>query len=62
MRVQFLVLPDGSVTSVKLISLSGISELDTEVPELLEQASPVAKPPTHVNPFITVPVSFSIRR
>jgi periplasmic protein TonB len=61
-RVRFLVLPDGTVTATQLVSSSGIVELDEEVLNLLDRASPLPKPPPDVNPLITVPVNFSIRR
>lgn len=61
-RVRFLVLSDGSVTATELVEPSGVSELDEEVLNLLQRASPVPKPPADVNPLITVPVNFSIKR
>jgi len=61
-RVRFLVLPDGTVTETELLSSSGIVELDDEVLNLLDRASPLPKPPADVNTLITVPVNFSVKR
>ena len=46
----------------ELVGQSGIVELDEEVLALLRRASPIPKPPPDVNTFVTVPISFSIKR
>ncbi|MFH1558599.1 MAG: TonB family protein [Pseudomonadota bacterium] len=60
--VRFLVEPDGSVTRTELARSSNVPELDQEVLALIERAAPLPPPPPGVNSFVTVPVSFSIRR
>lgn len=61
-HVRFFVAADGSVNQPELVQSSGVPELDAEVVELVQRASPVPKPPPEVNTLVVVPISFSLRR
>lgn len=61
-QVRFVVASDGSIVSPELVGPSGVPELDEEALDLLRRASPAPKPPPDVNPFVTVPISFTVKR
>lgn len=61
-HVRFVVASDGAIVAPELVSSSGVTELDEEVLDLMRRASPVPKPPPDVNPFVTVPISFTMKR
>ncbi|MCX8998391.1 energy transducer TonB [Rhizobiaceae bacterium BDR2-2] len=61
-HVRFVVEPDGAVTFPELAQSSGVAELDEEVLSLVRRAAPLPRPPPGVNRFVTVPVSFDIKR
>lgn len=48
------------IITPEIVSSSGVPELDEEVLDLMRRASPV--PPPDVNPLVTVPISFIIKR
>lgn len=61
-HVRFVVDPGGKVLMPELVRSSGVPALDEEALALLDRASPLPKPPPDVNTFITVPISFTIKR
>lgn len=60
-HVRFNVGTDGAVMLPEIAQSSGIADLDQEVLDLVERASPMPRPPPGVNSFVTVPVSFNIK-
>lgn len=61
-HVRFTVAPDGTILMSELVRPSGIDELDEEVLDLMRRASPVPKPPEGINPYVTVPIEFKMKR
>lgn len=61
-HVRFTVAPDGTIVMPELVRPSGIDELDEEVLDLMRRASPVPKPPEDINPYVTVPIEFRMKR
>lgn len=60
--VRFSVAPDGTVIAPEIAQSSDVPDLDREVLDLLQRASPVPKPPSGISTFVTVPVSFRMKR
>lgn len=60
-QVRFVVDPEGTIMAPELVHSSGVPEFDEEVLDLMRRASPVPKPPSDVNPFVTVPISFTMK-